>query len=391
MVSRLGQASSITIMNTSSKRQCLNVVVLYACSGSYGHRVLAENYCALLRSVGVDAVAVDVFEKEGRRQFHRWLSLYFSLLKSAPRLWRVLYCGWTYLPIIDLIRRQVLPRRFTKTQAFLRSTRPDLILSTHPIGTAIADFLKRRQALNSQLWVAFSDWHTQKFWMFPNVEHYLVPIKGQQDTLMNSGVPADNVSVVGMLLRGTYYHERQTRESARLALHIKAGAKVVLIMAGGKGWALEEIIDGVRHLPVQRIVIAGSKSRKREIKEYIRRNEYGGEWHVVGWVDPIRYLLASDVVIAKPGGLTTAEVLHLRRPLILCGAMPGHEEENRRVLSDIGVCWASTTEELPSLVSQLFSKPESVFSKLQAIERNLCTATSPDLVRETLKRVDRIE
>src|SRR5260370_10927273 len=333
-------------MKASASTPRFRALVLYACSGSHGHRVLAENYCELMQSFGVDAVAVDVFEQEGRMRFNRWIVVYFWILKVTPRLWRGFYCFWSAVPGIDFFRRQLLPRRFRNTLRLLRSTNTDLVLSTHPVATAVADFLKQRNALFAPLWVAFSDWHTQSFWIFPNVEHYLVPVDGQLDTLKECGISAQNVSVVGMLLRTAYYEQKNTREAARLDLQISNDRKVILIMGGGKGWALEEIIEGVRHVAAQRVVIAGSKERKRELEEYITKGKYDGDWNILGWVDPIQYLIASDLVIAKPGGLSTAEALQLRKPLVLCQAMPGHEEENGRVLNEFGVCWASSIEQL---------------------------------------------
>jgi processive 1,2-diacylglycerol beta-glucosyltransferase len=366
--------------------QRLNAIVLYACSGSHGHRVLAENYRDLLHSIGIDAIAVDVFTQEGRERFNVWISVYFRLLRVAPKLWRYLYSGWTRLPGIDFIRRWVMPRRFKKTQALLLSATPDLVLSTHPISTAVADFLKAREELVAPLWVAISDWHIQSFWVFPHVGRYLVPVPTQVETLKKSGVAAEIVTVVGMLLSQDYYTQVKTRDAAREELRINKSSKVVLITGGGKGWALEQIIEGTRNVQAECIVIAGSEKRKRELQRYLRKKKYVGDWTILGWVDPMSYLLASDLVVAKPGGLTTAEVLHLNKPLILCEAMPGHEEENGRVLNEIGVSWTQNVEELESLISNFFNHGYlNVRSGL--LDQNQCSNKSPQLVRQVLNQV----
>src|SRR6185369_2077620 len=299
---------------------------------------------------------------------------------------RCLYGGWTRVPGINFIRRWVLPRRFKKTQALLLTERPDLVLSTHPIATAVADFLKAREVLVAPLWVAFSDWHIQSFWVFPNVGRYLVPIATQLKTLEKSGVAAETVSVVGMLLSQPYYTQNKTREAAREELQISKSSNVVVIMGGGKGWALEQMIDGMRKVQAHCIVIAGSEKRKSELQQHLRKKKHSGDWTILGWVDPIPYLIASDLVIAKPGGLTTAEVLHLKKPLILCEAMPGHEEENGRVLNEIGVCWAVEVDELDFLVSNFFNNGHLGVQSVSALGQNQSSNDCPRLVRQTLAK-----
>ena len=44
------------------------------------------------------------------------------------------------------------------------------------------------------------------------------------------------------------------------------------------------------------------------------------------------YMHAADVFVTKPGGLSTAEALVARVPMVLCKPLPGQEERNARVL-----------------------------------------------------------
>ena len=158
-------------------------VVLYACTGSLGHRVLAENYAEFLKSVGVEAMAVDVLQLDNRSTFRRYSKLYFWVLRFVPCMWRWLYRHWRMVPGIDVFRRDVLPRRFKVTQQLLCSAKPDLVISTHPVSTGIVSHLKKKGRIASPLWTTFSDWHVQPFWMFPEVNRYLVPLAQQRTAL----------------------------------------------------------------------------------------------------------------------------------------------------------------------------------------------------------------
>lgn len=336
-----------------------------------------------MRSFGIEVVSVDVFRRDDNKKLEWWLATYFWLLKFAPGLWRFLYDRWSAVPGIRFVRNHVLPRRFKSTQSVLLSAAPDLVLSTHPVATAIADFLKRRRTLRSCLWVAFSDWHLQPFWMFPSVDQYLVPIDWQRDELEKSGTPRNKVTVVGMLL-DTKYYERMTKEAARAELNLKTDTTVILAIGGGKGWALELVIDAIKDTQATCIIVGGSEGRRQELERYIARQRYLGDWHILGWVDTLKYLIAADVVIAKPGGLTTAEALHLRKPLILCGAMPGHEEENGQVLRQLGVAWAFKMDHLRLLVKEAIHESSRMQPKRPLVARHLLSRDTPTLVLKEL-------
>jgi len=56
-----------------------------------------------------------------------------------------------------------------------------------------------------------------------------------------------------------------------------------------------------------------------------------------GFVEDVAPLIAAaDLVVSKPGGVTTSETLALGRPLLLTRGLPGHEDRNAAALVDMG-------------------------------------------------------
>jgi processive 1,2-diacylglycerol beta-glucosyltransferase len=84
--------------------------------------------------------------------------------------------------------------------------------------------------------------------------------------------------------------------------------------------------------------------------------------HVFGWTDTIPELMAvADLLITKPGGLTTAEALSAGLPMILTHPIPGPEERHVSYLVQQGAAvQARTLEEIPRLVTQMLSNPENL-------------------------------
>jgi processive 1,2-diacylglycerol beta-glucosyltransferase len=65
---------------------------------------------------------------------------------------------------------------------------------------------------------------------------------------------------------------------------------------------------------------------------------------IYGFVDNMDdFMDAADIIITKPGGITTSESLAKRLPMILTTPIPGHEERNAEFLQNNGVAMRATT------------------------------------------------
>jgi processive 1,2-diacylglycerol beta-glucosyltransferase len=77
---------------------------------------------------------------------------------------------------------------------------------------------------------------------------------------------------------------------------------------------------------------------------------------------------AADVLITKPGGLTTSEAMAKGVPLILMNPIPGQEERNRDFLLNNGAAVAvSETCPIEDVLYQLFRNPERIENMKRSI------------------------
>ena len=150
-----------------------------------------------------------------------------------------------------------------------------------------------------------------------------------------------------MLLGQDYYRHSPSRV---VSVGATKRSKVIVVISGGKGWGLESVIRELRGISAKIFVITGNSDRKQQVEAFLEAEGYGNHWIILGFVHPLPYLNEADLVITKPGGLSTAEILHFEKPLILVSAMPGHEDENALVLSRHGIPWIRTLGDLAPLV-----------------------------------------
>ena len=69
----------------------------------------------------------------------------------------------------------------------------------------------------------------------------------------------------------------------------------------------------------------------------------------------------SDLVITKPGGLTTTESLASHLPMLLINPVPGQEEENAEFLEQAGAAiWLKSNDEAVSVLAGILESDEKL-------------------------------
>jgi processive 1,2-diacylglycerol beta-glucosyltransferase len=128
--------------------------------------------------------------------------------------------------------------------------------------------------------------------------------------------------------------------------------------------------------PMQVLAVAGHDRHLRHQLESLR-GRVAMDLHLFGWTENIPELMAaSDLLITKPGGLTTAEALAAGLPMILTHPIPGPEDRHVRYLAQKGVALhAKTLNDIPRLTSRLLS---SSSDELREIRRRAREWSRPD-------------
>jgi len=123
----------------------------------------------------------------------------------------------------------------------------------------------------------------------------------------------------------------------------------ILVLGGGFGMGpvagILESLDRVER-EFQIVVVAGRNvALRRELAALDRHHPT----HVLGFVSNMHEIMSvADLIITKPGGLTTAEALALGKPLFILNPIPGQEMANSDFLLERGAAAkANRVEDLP--------------------------------------------
>lgn len=258
---------------------------------------------------------------------------------------------------------------------------PHAIVCTHAFPCGIASMLK--EEFQIPLIGVVTDFTVHPFWFYKNVDLYSVASQEVKDLLERGGIEPARITVTGIPV-DERFSLPTSREEIRGRLGLSADLPALLVMGGGVGIGpIGRILRVLRKMkqPVQVLVVVGTNKRlKKRLETYAKKlNGSTGksplrEIRVYGFVDHVHELMrCSDLVISKPGGLTSSEALAAELPLIMVNPLPGQEQRNSHYLIKKKVAvMAKKVSSLPRVVSQLLEDPrrmESLRSKARLIRR----------------------
>lgn len=372
----------------------MKILILHASAGA-GHKRAAEAlgkaFAAAHPAAGTTVRDIlDFTPPLFRRTYARG---YLDLVRSAPEVWGYVYAR------SDRKSREPLRRRirsiFNQVNAplflrFVKDLAPDAVVCTHFMPLELISTARRRRRLDCPLYCVVTDFAVHSLWMVENVDGYYVASEEARRQLVRQGVSADRVRVSGIPIDAAF-ESRLSPQAARRKLGADPRLATVLMLGGGFGVGpTVELIRAFREatVPCQLLVVAGANEKMRAEAEAAIR-EIGLRAKVYGFVTNIHELMdAADLVITKPGGLTSSEVLAKGKPMLIVDPIPGQEQRNCEHLLEAGAALRLyDVNDGPWKAAALLADP----SRLQEMRRHAEAIARPaaarDIAEDVLKRL----
>lgn len=264
---------------------------------------------------------------------------------------------------------QLLARRLRRRIA---ESGPDVIVATQVNIAALAAHLRRSGGITAPLLGVVTDYGIHDFWLQRGIDTYFVADGSLAGRL--AGATHRDVRASGIPLMPGFAYPPSARK-ARELLGLPAGRPVVLVLGGGLGLGIESVVRALaRTLPdAERsplLVVLAGRNRQivRELEDdpAIHERLLLGHVRIQGWTEEtVLFIRAADLVIGKPGGLTTAEVLACGRPLLSTCSLRGQESFNVAFLENNGVGQLLGEERLVRRVLDLLDDPPAL-ERMQA-------------------------
>ncbi|OYO31831.1 glycosyltransferase [Janthinobacterium sp. PC23-8] len=318
-----------------------------------------------------------------------YTDFYIKLVNKAPALWGYLYHATHEAPkdgSMQRVRRAIERLNTRALMAQIAAFAPDAIICTHFLPAELLSRALREHQLDCHVWVQVTDFDLHRMWVLDHMQGYFAATDEVAFRMRHEGIAFDRIHVTGIPIMPAFAQALDRTQCAQ-AFGLDPQRKTILLMGGGAGLgSLDTIAAGLMRLEgdFQLIVLAGKNAAALE-KLTALTAQYPGRLLAQGFTSEVERLMAcADLVITKPGGLTTSECLALGLPMIVNSPIPGQEERNADFLLEQGVALkALDGASLEYRVRHLLDHPE----QLQVMRERALALGRPRAALEVLGQV----
>ncbi len=334
-------------------------VLFLSAAVGVGHTAAAHAIRAALRALepDIETETVDSYQYAASVFAKVVADGYIGMVKTIPQVYGFIYDRAERATHVPKARRFVSRYTAANLRRFVERTKPDLVVCTHAFPCGVMSEYKRLYDAALPVVGIVTDFVVHPFWIYTNVDAYAVTTPEMAAALVSRGVAPERIVRSGIPVDPRFATPRLDLAGLRRELDLPGDRRIVLVMGGGVGIGpLDKMMRALARVtqPIAAAVIVGrNNGLERRVLAAAERTPY--PLRVLGFVDNVfDYMHASDVLVSKPGGLTSAEALCARLPMILVKPLPGQEQRNTRYLLERGAATRATGEaELARVVEDL--------------------------------------
>lgn len=344
------------------------IQIYYASIGS-GHLVAARSIASSLQTLDktLDVEMRDIFKNtRGNTYIQELLALipsfFFPNLYSW--IWKTGAFKWVYH-----LATKIGPWQYSIIKA-LENEKPDLVICTHTYPCSVVSGYKKSHPEISLIAVP-TDLFIHHFWPLNNVDAFIAPNELTKDELIRRGFNKQKIYMYGIPVSS------ELKKYIKIKKHTQQSHPIIITVLAGS----------YRVAPYYSI-----HTRVRKIIEYLEKNQddsicwqfiFGAaqkfkenatlrlaerrDIKILDFPDNVQKIIAqSDLIFAKPGGLTVAEAISMKKPIILLSRGAGQERANSEyvVSSRTGILLDADST-LEYFLKKLYSNPTHVFKFYQ--------------------------
>ena len=352
------------------------VLIFYASYGG-GHLNAARSIqeCIDQNYIDYKAELIDCMKYINKPIEKITTAAYREMAKKAPWAWGKIYSDSQKGPLAHISSRsnKIFAINLLK---LLREKQPDIIISTHPFGSQMCSYLKRKGKITAKIATIMTDFSPHDQWLVGSdfTDYFFVAHDKMKKYLESKDIPEEKIFATGIPISSRFL-KQYNKEEILNEFKLLNNKKTILFFGGGEfGLGKTKTIEIFESLiknfnDLQIVAISGKNLKMKEnfnmiVQKYHKENDVT----LLEYTNKVPELMSiSDLVVSKPGGLTTSESLASNLPMIIINPIPGQEEENAEFLENNGVgIWIRKNDLPDKIFKEILFNPE----KIQQMKEN---------------------
>lgn len=369
-----------------------NKILIFYGSYGGGHLSAAKNIKEYIENNYPDSevLLTDCVEYVNKTLNKVTTRAYTSFSKNARWIWKKIYYG-SENGVLSKISSAINKAMAHKLNNLIQEFEPNLIISTHPFSSQMCAVLRKEQKINCKIATVMTDYISHNEWLVYHqfVDYYFVAHNGMKEDLIKRGIDDKKINVTGIPLSERFLIEYD-KSKILSDFGLLPDKKTILFFAGGEfGFGkdrtfnmLKSIIDNFPELQI--VAVAGRNVKMKERFDNLVKQTNSGDFvKILSYTNQVPELMSiSDLVITKPGGLTTTESLASGLALILIDPLPGQEEENAKFVENNGAgIWLQKDDSIEKVLSSIINDSD----KLNELKNNANLIAKKNSTRDICK------
>lgn len=220
---------------------------------------------------------------------------------------------------------------------FISNNNYDYIIVTHLFPALALTQIKKEH--NIKFIEIATDYVCIPFWEESNPDYIIIPHKDLEKDFIEKGVSKEKIVPIGIPV-SKQFTKTYSKDECKKDLNLDVNKRYILILNGSMGFGkVTQTVNKLIHEinDINLIVSCGTNNKLKQslTRKYKHSNrvialEYTTELY--------KYMASSDIVLTKPGGLTSTEVATFRKPFIHTIPIPGCENYNAEFFSSRKMC-----------------------------------------------------
>ena len=312
-------------VNNNSKK-----VLILSCGTGGGHNTAAKAIQEELLERGIKADFKEYLEIINSKLKDRVNNLYIkSTNKNGKVFERVYHLGKIYertklkspVYLLNSLNKK-------KLYTYIKENKYAFVVTTHLFAAQALTAIKKEHHIRF-LQVA-TDYVSIPFWEETNPNYFVIPSKELEGDFVEKGMKKQKLLPLGIPVRKQFREEEYNKKEIKKQLHLDFNKKYILILNGSMGFGnVKEIAKRLLE-NIKDYIFVISCGNNNELIDFLNK-EYKNNNRVIVLPytnDLGKYMKISEVILSKPGGLTTTEIATMRKPLIHIMPIPGCENNN---------------------------------------------------------------
>ena len=350
------------------------ILIFYASFGG-GHLSAAksiENY--LLKNINnVDIELIDCMKYVNKTIEKISTSAYKEMAKKMPWAWGKIYEGSQKGPLAH-ISSKANSFMAIKLLKLLREKNPDIIISTHPFGSQMCSYLKRKGKVNFKIATILTDFKSHDQWLVgaDYTDFFFVSNTDMQKELVQKNINENKIIVTGIPVREEFLIPRN-KEQILADLNFATNKKTILFFGGGefglgKDMTLKVFECLLSRCPQTQIIAISGRNEvmKNKFENFVEQYSRKNDVRIFEFTNKVaEYMSIANLVVTKPGGLTSSESLVSHLPMVLINPIPGQEEENAEFLENKKVAkWIKKNDDI-NFILNILVNDETILNNMK--------------------------